>query len=148
MESNESASFWDAVRSWADSAGLLLPTDADDPPRPKVPQAVCDSCPICQAAATLDQVNPQVVADMTDVARSLMTGLGSALASASEQRTPAPGFAEPVVDCGRRGGRGAAGRPGAARDPMRMVPTTTDRRSAHPGASQLQLGAVVPAVLA
>ena len=98
MESNESASFWDAVRSWADSAGLLLPTDADDPPRPKVPQAVCDSCPICQAAATLDQVNPQVVADLTDVARSLMTGLGSALASASEQRTPAPGFAEPVVD--------------------------------------------------
>ena len=100
MESYESASFWDAVRSWADSAGLLLPTDADDPPRPKVPQAVCDSCPICQAAATLDQVNPQVVADMTDVARSLMTGLGSALASASEQRTTAPGFAEPVADRG------------------------------------------------
>ena len=100
MESYESASFWDAVRSWADSAGLLLPTESDDPPRPKVPQAVCDSCPICQAAATLDQVNPQVVADMTDVARSLMTGLGSALASASEQRTTSPGFAEPVVDWG------------------------------------------------
>lgn len=100
MESPDSASFWDAVRSWADSAGLLLPTDPDDPPRPKVPQAVCDSCPICQAAATLDQVNPQVVADMTDVARSLMTGLGSALASASEQRTTAPGSVEPVADWG------------------------------------------------
>lgn len=98
MESGQSASFWDAVRSWADSAGLLLPADPDDPPRPKVPEAVCDSCPICQAAATLDQVNPQVVADMTDVARSLMTGFGSALASASDQRTTAPGSAEPVTE--------------------------------------------------
>lgn len=98
MESGQSASFWDAVRSWADSAGLLLPADPDDPPRPKVPEAVCDSCPICQAAATLDQVNPQVVADMTDVARSLMTGFGSALASASDQRTTAPGFTEPVTE--------------------------------------------------
>ena len=76
--SGEPHSFWDAVRSWADSAGLLLPPDPEkaadtgpvaDVPRPKVPQAVCDSCPICQAAATLDQVNPRVVADLTEVAR-------------------------------------------------------------------------------
>ncbi len=116
MESNDSASFWDAVRAWADSAGLLLPTDADDPPRPKVPQAVCDSCPICQAAATLDQVNPQVVADMTDVARSLMTGLGSALASASEQRTTSPGFVEPVVDRGDGADEDGADEDGADED--------------------------------
>jgi hypothetical protein len=75
------------VRSWADEAGLLLPADPEDPPRPKVPQAVCDSCPICQAAATLDQVNPQVLVDITEVARSVITGLGSALASAADQRT-------------------------------------------------------------
>lgn len=78
--------FWDALRSWADSAGLLLP--APDPAqRPTVPQAVCDSCPICQAAATLDQVNPQVITDMSEMARDLVAGLGSALASAGAQRT-------------------------------------------------------------
>jgi hypothetical protein len=87
MASGEGSSFWDAVRSWADEAGLLLPADPGDPPRPKVPQAVCDSCPICQAAATLDQVNPQVLLDVTEVARSVITGLGSALASATDQRT-------------------------------------------------------------
>jgi hypothetical protein len=87
MESAEGSSFWDAVRSWADEAGLLLPADPQDPPRPKVPQSVCDSCPICQAAATLEQVNPQVLVDMAEVARSVITGLGSALASAADQRT-------------------------------------------------------------
>jgi hypothetical protein len=87
MASAEGSSFWDAVRSWADEAGLLLPADPTDPPRPKVPQAVCDSCPICQAAATLDQVNPQVVLDMAEVARGVIAGLGSALASAADQRT-------------------------------------------------------------
>lgn len=84
------SSFWDAVRSWADEAGLLLPADpvdAQDPQRPRVPQSVCDSCPICQAAATLEQVNPQVIVDMTEVARSVIAGLGSALASATDQRT-------------------------------------------------------------
>ena len=95
MASAEGPSFWDAVRSWADDAGLLLPADPLDPPKPKVPQAVCDSCPICQAAATLDQVNPQVLVDMTEVARSVITGLGSALASAADQRTFGGGTADP-----------------------------------------------------
>lgn len=87
MATAEGPSFWDAVRSWADDAGLLLPADPLDPPKPKVPQAVCDSCPICQAAATLDQVNPQVLIDLGEVARSVITGLGSALTSAADQRT-------------------------------------------------------------
>jgi hypothetical protein len=87
MATDDGPSFWDAVRSWADDAGLLLPTDPLDPPKPKVPQAVCDSCPICQAAATLEQVNPQVLVDLGEVARSVITGLGSALTSASDQRT-------------------------------------------------------------
>jgi len=96
MASAEGSSFWDAVRSWADEAGLLLPADPADPPRAKVPQSVCDSCPICQAAATLDQVNPQVLIDMTEVARSVITGLGSALASAADQRTFGGGMADPA----------------------------------------------------
>ncbi len=96
MASADGSSFWDAVRSWADEAGLLLPTDPEDPPRPTVPQSVCDSCPICQAAATLDQVNPQVIVDMAEVARSLIAGLGSALVSATDQRTFAGGSADPA----------------------------------------------------
>jgi hypothetical protein len=91
MAAAEGSSFWDAVRTWADEAGLLLPPDPADPPKPTVPQSVCDSCPICQAAATLDQVNPQVLVDITEVARSVITGLGSALASAAEQRTVSEG---------------------------------------------------------
>ncbi len=96
--------FWDALRSWADSAGLLLPTP-EPAARPTVPQAVCDSCPICQAAATLDQVNPQVITDMTEMARDLIAGMGSALASAGAQRTagqdldrPAPAEQEGWTD--------------------------------------------------
>ncbi len=87
MATSDSASFWEAVRSWADSAGLLLPSDPDAQDRPVVPQSVCDSCPICQAAATLDQVNPQVLADVTEVARSLVLGLGSAIAAAADNRS-------------------------------------------------------------
>jgi hypothetical protein len=98
MPPEDGSSFWDAVRSWADDAGLLLPEDPGDPPRPKVPQAVCDSCPICQAAATLDQVNPQVLVDLTEVARSVITGLGSALASAADQRTFDTGTPAPPAD--------------------------------------------------
>jgi hypothetical protein len=56
---------------------------------------VCDSCPICQAAATLEQVNPQVLVDLTEVARSVITGLGSALASAADQRTFGGGSRDP-----------------------------------------------------
>ena len=75
-----------------------------------MPQAVCDSCPICQAAATLDQVNPQVLVDMTEVARSVITGLGSALASAAEQRTGADGRAgRRPRRVGRRRARGSPG---------------------------------------
>ncbi len=96
MATAEGSSFWDAVRSWADDAGLLLPADPLDPPKPKVPQAVCDSCPICQAAATLDQVNPQVLVDLGEVARSVITGLGSALTSAADQRTFGGGTADEV----------------------------------------------------
>jgi hypothetical protein len=89
MSQQPTGSFWDAIRTWADSVGLLLPeaeAEGAGPARPKVPQSVCDSCPICQGAATLDQVNPQVIADLADVARSILTGMGSALASAAEQR--------------------------------------------------------------
>ncbi len=86
MAQSESASFWEAVRSWADSMGLLVPNEPEGPVRATVPQSVCDSCPICQAAATLDQVNPQVIADVTEVARSIVLGLGSALAAAAENR--------------------------------------------------------------
>ena len=95
------------MRTWADEAGLLLPSDPQDPPKPTVPQAVCDSCPICQAAATLDQVNPQVLVDMTEVARSVITGLGSALASAPTSGPTAAGGR-----AGRR--REGTARPGEA----------------------------------
>jgi hypothetical protein len=80
-------SFWDAIRSWADSAGLLLPPEEpDDQKRPHVPASVCDNCPICQGAATLEQVNPEVIAELADVARNVLSGVGSALAAAAEQR--------------------------------------------------------------
>lgn len=88
MDSGRQPFFWDAVRSWADAAGLLRPTDPDGPVQPTVPQAVCDSCPICQAAATLDQVNPDAIADLAEMARGMMAGLASAMASASDQRAP------------------------------------------------------------
>jgi hypothetical protein len=90
----QSASFWDEVRAWADSMGLLLPPEAGpegEPARPRVPQAVCDSCPICQGAATLDQVNPQVVGELADLARGLIGGIGSALATAADQRLASGG---------------------------------------------------------
>jgi hypothetical protein len=119
MESAEGSSFWDAVRSWADDAGLLLPADPQDPPRPKVPQAVCDSCPICQAAATLEQVNPQVLVDITEVARSVITGLGSALTSAADQRTFGGGSAEPADSLDEWAGEDPGEAPGEA-------PGTTD----------------------
>ncbi|MCU0283847.1 MAG: hypothetical protein MUD13_08105 [Candidatus Nanopelagicales bacterium] len=83
--------FWDALRAWADGAGLLQPQDPQDGPRPRVPQAVCDNCPICQGAATLDQVNPDVVHELADLARGVVLGLGSALSSAADQRLGDPG---------------------------------------------------------
>ena len=88
MEQPPGTSIWDAIRGWADAAGLLLPPDeaAGAAARPRVPASVCDNCPICQAAATLDQVNPEIFTELTDVARNLIGGLGSALAAATEQR--------------------------------------------------------------
>jgi hypothetical protein len=85
MDQPQFGSLWDTVRAWADSAGLLRPQDPSGQ-RPRVPQSVCDNCPICQSAATLEQVNPEVLAELGEVARSLVTGMGSALASAAEQR--------------------------------------------------------------
>jgi hypothetical protein len=83
-------SMWGVVRAWADAAGLLFPQDETQGARPRVPQSVCDNCPICQGAATLDQVNPEAVAELAEMARSILTGMGSALASAAEQRLSAP----------------------------------------------------------
>lgn len=86
--------FWDAVRAWADAAGFLLPQPEPvdgQPAPPQVPASVCANCPICQAAATLDQVNPEVVAELVEVARGLVGGIGSALARAAEQRLASGG---------------------------------------------------------
>ena len=89
------ASFWDGVWAWADSAGLLVPRDDDSAPR-EVPRHICDGCPICQGAAILDQVNPQLVAELTEVVRGLVIGVGSALAAAADQRHADPGSADPA----------------------------------------------------
>lgn len=82
-------SFWDAIRWWASSVGLLTSQTGpgEVPPRPPVPEGVCAGCPICQAAATLEQVDPKVMADLTLVARSVISGLSAALAEAAVQRT-------------------------------------------------------------
>ncbi len=80
-------SFWDSVRSWADSAGLLRPPQGDEAhARPAVPESVCANCPICQGAATLDQIDTDALAEWADLARGVLSGMGSALASAAEQR--------------------------------------------------------------
>ena len=104
MEPSAPASFWDAIRSWADAAGLLAPQPLGPdgrPLAPHVPEAVCAACPVCQAAATLDQLNPQVLADLGVVLRSVLDGLGAALAAAAVQRTGArtadqPGSTQPT----------------------------------------------------
>jgi hypothetical protein len=83
---SSSQGFWDAVRSWASSAGLLLPQSEEPGDQPPVPPAVCANCPICQGAATLDQLDHEAIADYVDLARNMVLGLGSALASAAEQR--------------------------------------------------------------
>ena len=57
----------------------------------------CDSCPICQGAATLEQVNPELITDLAEMARSVVSGLASAMASASDQRDPGR---EPREDAG------------------------------------------------
>lgn len=97
-------SIWDAIRGWADAAGLLLPPDETTGAagRPRVPQSVCDNCPICQGAATLDQVNPEVFTELTEVARNLISGVGSALAAAADQRlTGDPGQAVGLAESAR-----------------------------------------------
>lgn len=81
-----SPGFWDTVRSWADSVGILSPDAARPGEKPKVPEAVCANCPICQGAATVDQLDHDAIADYVDLARNVVLGLGSALASAAEQR--------------------------------------------------------------
>ena len=109
----QSLPFWEAVRAWADSAGLLLPqesTSEGESVRPPVPPSVCENCPICQGAATLDQINPQVIDELSVLAKGVFDGIASALASASEQRhtaagstvdrTTSPEPAEPVDDAG------------------------------------------------
>jgi hypothetical protein len=83
------ASFWDVVRAWADSVGLLRPPEDPTVP-PHVPDAVCASCPICQGAATLDQIDTEALAEWADLARGVVLGLGSALTSAAEQRLQGP----------------------------------------------------------
>ncbi len=101
MEHPQAGAFWDAIRSWADSAGLLVPQPTQgDPPRPvrpPVPDSVCAACPICQAAATLDQVNPQLLADLTVVVRSVVEGLATALAAAADHRASAQRQEEPAT---------------------------------------------------
>jgi hypothetical protein len=91
---SQSLPFWESVRAWADSAGLLLPqesTSEGESVRPPVPPSVCENCPICQGAATLDQINPQVIDELSVLARGVFDGIASALASASEQRHTAQG---------------------------------------------------------
>ncbi len=86
MAAGRQPNLWDAVRAWADSAGLLLPPDSEGRDRPAVPREVCDSCPICQAAATAERVNPDAVSDLVDMARGVVSGLASAMASAADHR--------------------------------------------------------------
>jgi hypothetical protein len=100
---------WDSVRAWADAAGLLLPQDPEANARPKVPQAVCDNCPICQGAATLDQVNPDVVHELAELARTVMVGFGSALGSAAEQRLARPASGSVAAQAAAASGEDAAG---------------------------------------
>lgn len=83
---SSSPGFWDTVRSWADSVGILSPDAARPGEKPHVPEAVCANCPICQGAATVDQLDHDAIADYVDLARNVVLGLGSALASAAEQR--------------------------------------------------------------
>ena len=101
-----------------------------------MPQAVCDSCPICQAAATLEQVNPQVLVDLGEVARSVIMGLGSALTSASDQRTFGGGPTDEVDSLDERDGDA----PGAP------PPTTAPHLSDRAPNPHLQPRAVVPTV--
>lgn len=92
MPEEQAGSYWDTIRSWADAFGLLNPRDdhsaedAEEPPRPKVPQAVCDNCPICQGAATVESMNPVALHELAEIARSLLAGVSSALGQAAETR--------------------------------------------------------------
>lgn len=103
MEPTPPASLWDAIRSWADSAGLLAPQHLGPdgrPVPPHVPEGVCAACPICQVAATVDQLNPQILADLTIVVRSVLDGMGAALAAAAMQRTSTRTAGEPADAAG------------------------------------------------
>ena len=112
-----SVPFWDAVRAWADGAGLLLPQPQAEgdraAPRPAVPASVCENCPICQGAATLEQVDPRGITELAELARGVLGGIGSALASAAEQRLAGGPPAAPTgerdeQDPADQGGEGSA----------------------------------------
>lgn len=128
MSPSQPASPWDALRAWADAAGLLLPQDQPGAPaRPQVPRSVCDNCPICQAAATLEQVNPQVLVDFAEMARAVVAGMGSALASAADQRTTRGDSLEDGADASARDREPPtsgepSGRAGGIRPPTRGTP--------------------------
>jgi hypothetical protein len=128
-----SVPFWESVRAWADSMGLLLP-QGDGPTgeaaRPPVPQSVCDSCPICQGAATLDQVNPDAIAELVSVARDLIGGIGSALASAADQRLAAGEAGD------EPGGQGPGGDEPGGDEPSRDQPGGDEPSRDQPGGDE------------
>lgn len=51
-----------------------------------VPRDVCDHCPICQGAAILERYGPDLVAELSAVARSLVEGLSAATDAAAANR--------------------------------------------------------------
>lgn len=52
-----------------------------------VPDDVCDHCPICQGAALLERYGPDVVAELSAMARSLVAGLAAAMDAAAANRS-------------------------------------------------------------
>ncbi len=141
MVAGQQPNLWDTVRAWADSVGLLLPEDPDRPAREAVPQEVCDSCPICQAAATADRLNPDAVADLVDMARDVVSGLASAMASAASHRDEGSRHASraddgPGVDHVGPGGAGPQGAdPDHGGDRGGDRPTSTPRDGSGEGIS-------------
>jgi hypothetical protein len=86
MEQRSEGSIWDAVRGWAEDRGLVIPNGLGLTAPVEVPESVCQKCPICQGAAALGQLDPAVLDDVTEVAKTLLGGVGQALSAAAEQR--------------------------------------------------------------